>query len=98
MDLSRRDFVERALVSAAAALAVGGGASASAAEEAPPSKRGPNEKIRVAVIGVNGQGGAHLGEWLANPDVDLVAVCDCDPTAFAKHANRFKDLPHPPKY
>ena len=53
---------------------------------------GPNEKIRVATIGVNGQGGSHLGEWIKNPDVDLVAVCDCDPAAFQKHVGKFKNL------
>ena len=77
MNLSRRDFVENALMAATAALA-GGGVSgrAFAADETAGRTVGPNDKIRVAVIGVNGQGGAHLGEWLRNPDVDLVAVCD----------------------
>jgi hypothetical protein len=99
MAVSRRDFVEHALSLAATALA-GTAGSASAAEAATPAPRpvGPNEKIRVAVIGVNGQGGAHLGEWLANPDCELVAVCDVDPAAFAKHERRFKDLPRPPAY
>lgn len=97
MNLSRRDFVEQALLAASAALATGTTASIRA-EEAPARKVGPNDKLRVAVIGVNGQGGSHLGEWLKNPDVDLVAVCDCDPAAYQKHLGKFKDLPHPPQY
>ncbi len=99
MSISRRDFVEQSLFAAAAALATGSGfQTLSAAEEPVARKVGPNEKIRVATIGVNGQGGAHLGEWLKNPDVDLVAVCDCDPAAYQKHLPKFKDLKHPPRY
>ena len=58
MNLSRRDFVQQALIAANAALATGiGGRSLLAQESQPARKVGPNEKIRVAVIGVNGQGG-----------------------------------------
>jgi hypothetical protein len=98
MNLSRRDFVEQSLWAATAALAAGTGLRSVRAEEAPAKVVGPNDKIRVAVIGVNGQGGAHLGEWLKNPDVDLVAVCDCDPAAYQKHTEKFKNLAHKPEY
>jgi predicted dehydrogenase len=99
MQLSRRDFVEQALMAATAALATGTGARSLLADEAAPARVvGPNDKIRVATIGVNGQGGAHLGEWLKNPDVDLVAVCDCDPAAYEKHVGKFKNMQHPPRY
>ena len=68
---SRRDFVESALALAALALA---DLPASAADAALAAKiAGPSDKIRVATIGVNGQGSEHVGEWLKNPDVDLVA-------------------------
>ncbi|MDB5384407.1 MAG: oxidoreductase domain protein [Planctomycetaceae bacterium] len=98
MQLSRRDFVEQALFAATAALASGTAAKSIFAEDAPTRKVGPNDKLRVAVIGVNGQGGAHLAEWLKNPDVDLVAICDCDPAAYQKHADKFKNLAHAPQY
>ena len=93
---NRRDFVEQALFAASAALATG--VVASAVEPASTRKVGPNEKIRVAVIGVNGQGGSHVSEWLKNPDCDLVAICDCDPAAYEKLKPKFKNLAKPPRY
>ena len=93
-DPSRRDFVERALAATAVALA---GAPSRAAEPAPPTPRSA-DKVRVAVIGVNGQGGMHLGEWLANPDVEVVAISDCDPAAYQKHGKRFEKLRRAPEY
>jgi hypothetical protein len=99
MILSRRDFVERAVIAASAALAAGTNNEPARADEPQPARKvGPNEKLRVAVIGVNGQGGSHLGEWLKNPDVDLVAVCDCDPGAFKKNVSKFKGLARQPRF
>jgi len=93
-DPTRRDFVEQAFALAGTAFA---GATL-AGTSAPVRAAGPNEKIRVAVIGVNGQGGQHLGEWIANPDVEVVAVCDCDPAAYDKHGKRFEKLDRKPDY
>jgi predicted dehydrogenase len=99
MNLSRRVFLDSAVSAAAAALAAGGTCPARADEPAAPKARvGPGDKVRVAVIGVNGQGGAHIAEYLRNPDVDLVAVCDCDPAAYKKHLDKFKGLKAPPRY
>jgi predicted dehydrogenase len=88
MPTNRRDFIDQAFRLAAVALATRG---ARAADAPPPAGRpaGPHDRLRVAVIGVNGQGGFHVDEWLANPAADLVAVCDCDPNAFAKQKPRF---------
>lgn len=99
MKLSRRDFVENAILAATAALATGAAKNTFAQEEAATIKAvGPNDKLRVAVIGVNGQGGGHIGEWVKNPDVDLVAICDADPNAYGKRESSFKDQKSPPKY
>ncbi|MFN9369206.1 MAG: Gfo/Idh/MocA family protein [Planctomycetia bacterium] len=89
MPTSRRDFIDHAFRLAALALAAPRGARA--AQGPAPARRpaGPHDRLRIAVIGVNGQGGFHLDEWLANPDAELVAVCDCDPNAFAKQKPRF---------
>ena len=104
MPLSRRDFVETALTLAAASLASMPASMSVAAESESASPVGSGRardmaKIRVATIGVNGQGAAHVGEWLANPDVDLVAICDVDPSAYVRLCEkRFKDSLHPPAY
>jgi len=97
MAVSRRDFVETAIAAAAASLAHAGAHSAEPAPR-PAGTSSPGERLRVAVIGVNGQGGGHVGEWMANPDSDLVAVCDCDPAAFEKQAKRFAKMAKPPEY
>jgi predicted dehydrogenase len=97
--ITRRDFVEDALLAAAAALAAGAGSKAFAAESAPPAPPiASADKLRVATIGVNGQGGAHLEQWLKTPKVELVAVCDVDPAAYQKHVGKFKNLPKQPEY
>ncbi|MCE3017976.1 MAG: Gfo/Idh/MocA family oxidoreductase, partial [Pirellula sp.] len=99
MDLSRRDFVERAILAATAALAAGSMSQNSNALEPTPIRRvGPNDKLRVATIGVNGQGGGHLSEWLQLPDVEVVAICDCDPAAYKKVIGKFKDAKTQPTY
>ena len=99
MPLSRRDFVETALTLAAASLAGMPAASTEAAEGTASASTSSPGKIRVAAIGVNNQGAAHVGEWLANPDVDLVAICDCDPSAYVRLCEKhFKNSLHPPAY
>ncbi len=88
MPFNRRDFVHRALGVAAAALA-GDSVSRGAAAEPPAGPAAaPADRLRVAVIGVNGQGSHHVREWIANPDADLVAICDVDPGAFVRLCER----------
>jgi predicted dehydrogenase len=100
MAVSRRDFAETALTLAAGVLA--GARPAAAGESTTPraaafEKKGPNDKLRVAVVGLTGRGGAHVTEFLANPDCELAVVCDCDPNAFARYEKRFADLPRKPE-
>lgn len=95
-DPTRRDFVEQALALAAAALAA---PAVRAGDVRPAPQPSPaNDVVRVAVIGCNGQGGNHIGEWLAAPGVELVAVCDCDPAAYEKQAKQFEKLDRKPEY
>ena len=38
----------------------------------------PNDTIRVATIGLRGRGKDHIKEITAQPNVELVALCDVD--------------------
>ena len=98
MSLSRRDFVEHALTIAGAALA-SSPRRTQAAESAGKKPVPPSEKVRVAVIGVNGQGSAHVGEWLQTPEAEVVAICDVDPAAYSRLCEkRFKEAAQRPAY
>lgn len=75
---SRREFLEQSLFAAAA---VSGGLPALTAE--PRRRVGPNDKVRVAVIGVHGQGSVHVGRWASLPEVEIAAICDPDENVVA---------------
>ena len=39
----------------------------------------PNNTVRVAVVGFNGRGKAHISAYLKMPNVEIAALCDVDP-------------------
>src|SRR5262249_47741305 len=38
----------------------------------------PNDTVRIACVGVRGQGNAHIKHYLKYPNVEIGAVCDID--------------------
>ncbi len=75
--LSRREFLKDSALFAAAAAALGHGPSW--AEETKPAKKvGANDRVRVAVIGFNGQGRSHLSGFAGLPDSIVTVMCDAD--------------------
>ena len=98
MHPSRRDFIEQAL--AATAVAVSGLTVGRAATESDASSaQSPSDRVRMAVIGVNGQGRGHVAEVRRVPGVELVAICDCDPSAYVRLCEQhFKNEHRPPEY
>jgi predicted dehydrogenase len=73
--LSRRRFLQDSLtLLAVTALPAPVFASVKAARK----QTSPNDRVGAAVIGFNGQGKSHIRQLLAQPDVDLVALCDVD--------------------
>lgn len=74
--LNRRRFLRRTTF-ASAALAVAGPLVLRGAES-------PHRRLRVAVMGVNGRGLAHIEGFLAQPDVEIAYVCDVDSRTLSK--------------
>lgn len=79
--LSRRQFM-----SESALLAIAGATLAELQvqadepkKESKPVKKAPaSERLRVAIIGFNGQGTNHIKYFAGLPDADVAVVCDCD--------------------
>lgn len=85
--IKRRDFIKQAGV-ASLGLSFAGHISsianaAAAAKGSAPRAIGPNDTLRMAVIGTNGRGLAHI-ECLTNiPGVQVAYICDVDDRAIA---------------
>jgi len=73
--MSRRKFLRTSAAGVAASSVLLGGYSNGLAA--------PSERVRIAVIGVGGQGSGHAEGWAKMEETELVAVCDVDP----KHRN-----------
>jgi predicted dehydrogenase len=72
--LNRRRFLRTSAASVAALSAL---TAAGAADK-------PNEKIRLAVLGVHGRGRALVHGFSSFADVDIAIICDPDENTFAK--------------
>ncbi len=70
--LSRRQFLENSMLATAAA-ALAGRSKLSFADDSDTG-----EKLRVAVVGVNGRGGSHIAEFGARKDCEIAAIVDAD--------------------
>lgn len=78
--LTRRDFVQ-ATSALAAAMGAGGGESFEIFGNDKPTT---GQKLRVAVVGVNGRGMDHVRGYLDKADSSVVAICDADEAAIGK--------------
>ena len=78
--VNRRTFLASA-GSGAAALALGRGARAA----------GPNDQIRVAVIGIRSRGQAHIDAFAKTKDTQVVALCDVDSRLFSASSKKVED-------
>jgi predicted dehydrogenase len=71
--LTRRNFMKAAIATGFATVV-------------PSSVFGANDDIRMAVIGVNGRGGAHINAYRSMKGVRLTALCDVSQKAFERRA------------
>jgi hypothetical protein len=73
---TRREFLENSMLAATDAAMAGSGLVPQA--NAQEQSSSPNERLRVAVVGLNGRGQSHLGGFMPRQDCEVVAVCDAD--------------------
>ncbi len=78
--VNRRTFLASA-GSGAAALALGSGVRAA----------GPNDQIRVAVIGIRSRGQSHIDAYAKTKDTQVVALCDVDSRLFDASSKKIED-------
>ena len=81
--IGRREFLHRS-VAAAGALSL----PAVVRARAP----GANSDIRLAVLGLNGKGNAHINDFRKLPGVRIAAVCDPDRSLLARERDEAKKL------
>ena len=53
--------------------------------------RGANDDIRVAVVGIKGRGGSHIGSFDGMDGVRVAGLCDIDLKVLESRAKRFED-------
>ncbi len=73
---SRRFFLGQSLLTAA--MAAAGPLTPAISRVLGGPQAGPNDLLRVGVIGVRGRGRAHIGGFKKSPDSEVAAICDCD--------------------
>jgi predicted dehydrogenase len=76
---TRREFLQNT-AAVSAALAALAPSDLLAAPEPTTAARpvGANDKLRVAVVGVNGRGMSHVGGFNGNHGCEITTICDCD--------------------
>ncbi len=99
--LTRRTFLHDTTLLAAALGSAGLPAGAAAADKPaePGSPGGKSDKVRVAVIGVRGQGMTHVRSYAGRANAQIVTVCDVDEAVIApamKHIEKVQG--HAPSY
>ena len=84
-EIDRRHFLQNSAALAASLsafeIAATAGARAASPDDAPADggkKVGPNDQIRVAVIGVKGRGMEHVASYLKLKDAKITTICDVD--------------------
>jgi predicted dehydrogenase len=73
---SRRQFLEDSMLATAAAVATSSPAPLFGGADF--VSRAPNEKLGVAVVGLRGRGGSHIGALAGRKDTEVLYVCDVD--------------------
>jgi predicted dehydrogenase len=78
---SRREFIRKS---------AGAAALLSMPVIIPSRAFGSADKVRVAVLGVNGRGTNHIDGFMKQPDAEVVCLCDPDLNVLGKRAQEFE--------
>ena len=89
--LSRRRFLEDSVFAASLAALAAVPETAASAPPSPARRVGPNDKIRVACVGVRNRGMDHVRGYLGQPDAEVVAICDVDLNVTGKAVKAVED-------
>jgi len=87
-DLGPTDSSRRSFIKTSSAI-VAGGSFLISGTKASGNIIGANDRVRIAVAGLNGRGGAHIGGWKGQKNVEIVALVDPDKKVLA---NRMKSV------
>lgn len=86
---TRRSFIKKTAATAATGLLIG---------TSKTSWAGANDRLRVCVMGINGRGKSHLGNFAKIKNVDVTTICDVDSRLFNERSKKYftdKGLPEP---
>ena len=94
--LTRRDFIKKSTASGAGLAALGGISFITNPEKV----FGANDRVRVAVVGIRGQGFSHIRRYAAMANVEVAALCDIDENVIKQRLESMKerDIPEPKTY
>ncbi len=87
-NISRREFLSRTAVTAAAGTVI---VKSSAMAQAPRKVLGANDRVNIAVIGIRGQGTAHIQGFPRVPNVRIKTLCDIDENLLPERAKGMQD-------
>jgi predicted dehydrogenase len=76
----RRDFLKASVAAFGAAFTISGTKSSGRV-------LGANDRVRVAVAGLNGRGHSHSGAYMEMDDVEIAYLVDPDTRTYAKHVS-----------
>ncbi len=96
--LTRRRFLEDSMLAAAAAAATTTVGSSAAIAADTKHSGSPNERIRVAVIGVHSRGGEHISAVEQCDGVEIAYICDIDTKVGNKRCEEIGKKRTKPKY
>src|SRR5579885_2763380 len=85
--MTRRRFLKTTLASAATITLAG--------TKSTGRVLGANDRIRIAVAGLNGRGGSHVDAWTKMPGVELAYLIDPDTRTYAKRLKQAGDKVKP---